>query len=379
MTIWLAVWGQRFRMSRQERTAVRIEQLGASDDLFGVDASVFAEILELGGNAVSCGIRRVDAIDPAFYGGRGEKAILEVSYQADGSTKSTRFFVKRHCSREQNEAVHYLHLTQAGAPIPRLFAYYSHPNEQDIIVTEALDPFHVDDDPAFMSDREVMEPFVAATAGFCGTQVSAEYRQMIAKKCDLVRDQIWPYRSKLQNMYEEIKRDPLHRSLKRKVPAVAEAAVQRLLAVACERMQTMERGLYHWDHKPRNMGWSSLQQRHVIFDLEDTLWGPRFFNIGMWIGGDDGHEPKYASREQLAVSFLDLYNAATGQTVSVETLLEECYPIWVAYKIETLLVYFGECGARPYRRRSIEPEQYRSEMQNKFLGLMDLLCGLQIS
>ncbi|MEG0564492.1 MULTISPECIES: hypothetical protein [Bacillota] len=69
------------------------------------------------------------------------------------------------------------------------------------------------------------------------------------------------------------------------------------------------------------MGWSDIQQKYVVFDLEDTLW--------------------------------------------------------VAYKIETLLYYFYESGVNPYGLRNREPNEYKKEMEDKFVYYLNLLCNLK--
>ena len=111
---------------------------------------------------------------------------------------------------------------------------------------------------------------------------------------------------------------------------------------AFEKVPGMEKGLYHWDHAPRNMGWSPLQQRHVIFDLEDTLWAPRFCNIATWIGGDNYIEDKYLPQEELAKLYLDIYNGKLSTNISVDSMLDECFALWVISKVGDMFWHFNE-------------------------------------
>jgi hypothetical protein len=55
------------------------------------------------------------------------------------------FFMKRHGNRGPNEAIHHLHLCLDGAPVPRLYAYFSNETEQDITVAEYVQPVLIDE------------------------------------------------------------------------------------------------------------------------------------------------------------------------------------------------------------------------------------------
>ena len=107
----------------------------------------------------------------------------------------------------------------------------------------------------------------------------------------------------------------------------------------CQRIIPMEKGLYHWDHSPYNSGWSELQNKHIIFDLEMTLWAPRFQNIGRWIGGS---EESYAPKETLGELYLSIYNQRLGTNISVDNLLYECYPLWLADQFQNIIWCFRD-------------------------------------
>lgn len=353
-----------------------IQTLGG--DLFGIEQSSFEQVLWKNGQPARIQeISRIDCINPNYYGGRGEKAVVRVLYSQSGQALEASFFIKKHCRCNPNKALHYKFLTQFGAPIPRLYAYRSLENEQDIVITEVLRPLCIDDDPVFMMNREAFEPFVEATALFNAVDISDEYKAIIVNDYDLLNNKIRPFQQKMQSMFDSVEKDPTYLRIRKSIAKQMQGELTILLRDICDRIETMEKGLYHWDHKPRNFGWSDLQQRHVIFDLEDTLWGPRFYNIGMWLGGYDHEEGKYASREELARRFLDFYNEASGENVSVDCLLHEIRPLWIAHKIETLLACFYESGENPYRRRNQRPDEYMRKMQDSFLELAELLCGLK--
>lgn len=358
--------------------AAVIEELSLSGDLFGLDEAVFTGILRNSmHDAVVKQVEQMDSLNKDYYGGRGEKAVVKLHYTHAGRDYETELFIKRHCQRNPNEAQHYKYLTRFKAPIPRLYAYYSGEDRQDIIVTEVVRPFYVDDEPNFMLDREIFQPFLETTALFNSVQISDEYKGLIAGDYDLLKDKVRPFHGKLKSMFDAIESDLIYSGLRKKVTSQMQAWLLDLLKGSCDSIEKMEKGLYHWDHKPRNLGWSDIQQKYVLFDLEDTLWGPRFYNIGMWLGGEDKDEGKYSPREELAEHYLSLYNQDRRERVSVDCLLQESHPLWIAYKIECLLVFFYESGAKPYRLRNRIPQEYKSEMEGKFIDLINLLCNLK--
>ena len=229
-----------------------------------------------------------------------------------------------------------------------------------------------------MTDREIFKPFVELTARFNSTTINKEYKDIIIKDYDLVEDGLKSLNKKITSMFEQIETDPIYQSLKKGINGRMESRLLDILNKIYTRIEKMNKGLYHWDHKPRNMGWSERQQKYVLFDLEDTLWGPRFYNIGMWIGGDDKDGEKYASREEIAKTYLDIYNERNKTNISVDCLLDESYPLWVAYKLETLLYYYYESGPAPYRLRDRDPKEYKAHMEDRFIRLINLLCNLEI-
>ncbi|QVK18337.1 hypothetical protein KHQ81_01070 [Mycoplasmatota bacterium] len=361
-----------------EKEAIIINELNTTGELFGIDKFIFEKIIQMSNSSVLIkDIKQVDYINRNYYGGRGEKIVLKINYSENNKDKETSLFIKKHCQKSPNEALHYKYLTKFNAPIPKLYAYYSKLSQQDIIITEVIKPFYVDDDPIFMLNKDILKPFIETTALFNMIKISDEYKEIISRDYDIINDKLIPFENKIHVMFNKIRTDSIYYNLKNKVSKKMEVEIINILKENIERIKVMEKGLYHWDHKPRNMGWSEIQQKHVLFDLEDTLWGPRFYNIGMWLGGDDKFEEKYTSREQLAKIYLDIYNEENKTKVSVDSLLHECYPLWIVYKIETLLIYFYESGENPYRLRNREPNEYKKEMEDKFIYILNLLCNLK--
>lgn len=357
--------------------AVEIEKLNTSGNLFGINEDAFIKILEKNNSSIAINnIKQIDYINKDYYGGRGDKIVVKVEYNNGILDKQTDFFIKKHCNKNPNEAIHNIYLTAFHAPIPKLYAYFSKENYNDIIVTEVVKPFYVDDDPVFMLDKNIFEPFVKTTALFNSVKINDEYRNILINNYNLIEDSLLPLDIKLRTMFESIKSIPIYRNLNDVIINTTEVAIIKLHEKICISIAAMEKGLYHWDHKPRNMGWSDLQDKYILFDLEDTLWEARFFNIGMWLGGEDKVEKKYIKREKLAQIYLDIYNDNCKEKVSVDCLLSESYPLWIAYKIQMLMHYYYEAGEKPYAVRDSEPREYKKRMENMFITTLDLLCKL---
>lgn len=363
----------------KKNEAIIIHKLDNMSELFGINKNVFQKIIENMDSPIS--IKKIDQIDfinKKFYGGRGDKKVIKVNYTFDNKDNEIAFFIKKHCQKNPNEALHYRYLSRFNAPIPKLYAYYSKINHQDIIVTEVVKPFYVNDESKFMLDKEIFKPFIELTAEFNSTQINDKYKKIIINNYDLLDDKLIPFKKKIKNMFKKINEEPIYSNLKNKVNNEMKIKLIETHKNICSKIKEMEKGLYHWDHKPRNMGWSEEKKKYIIFDLEDTLWGPRFYNIGMWLGGSDEIERKYRPREALAKIYLDIYNKRNNSNISVDCLLNESYPLWIAYKIEILLFYFNEAGKNPYRLENDEPYEYKKEMERKFINQINLICNLKI-
>lgn len=351
-----------------------IEKSDDTHNLFDMDMSIFEGILKQNNSHIKVtSIEHHPLVRDKYYGGRGEKAIVNVEYSEAKVMKEASFFVKEHCNDYPSEALNYINLGKCNAPIPILYAYFSEPRQHDIIIVEMLKPYLINDDPIFMLDEVIFSPFIEVTAMFNSTKIENDYKKMLIEGYDLFSDKIVPFKTKLITMFKTIKRNPTYNLL---MPLLSNDMENKIIAThldICKKISKMEKGLYHWDHTPRNFGWSDTQQKHVIFDIEDTLWAPRFYNIGMWLGGDDSIEPKYQSREKLARKYLDIYNPRCDKNISTDTLLKESRPIWLSYKIEQLLTAFHESGPQPYFGKGINPIDYRKKVASAFASLVNII------
>ena len=319
---------------------VRVERFDEDGKYFNINADIFARIISNCDNSpiTVTKINELSTVQKEYNTNRSERFVIRVFYYKNNVEHTKDFFIKKSKEQKPHEVLNYLYLQNNDAPIPKLYAYYSEDNENDIMIMEVVEPLHqVGED--FMLNEKFFKPFIIATAEFNSVKISDEYKAFLSERWDIVNKKIIPYKTKLEQAFtithEQEKYDKLKKYFSRKTLDVLLSLHEKM----CQKIITMEKGIYHWDHSPYNSGWSALQNKHVIFDLEMTLWAPRFINIGAWIGGND---KKYAPNEELALLYLSIYNQRLGANISTDIFLYECYPLWIESRFQHLLWYFND-------------------------------------
>jgi hypothetical protein len=322
----------------------KITRFNDNNEFFGIDTAIFSEIISHDENSqvTVIEVSELNTVHKEYSNERSERFVVKVVYIKNNEEHTKNFFMKKPREKNPHEAVHYLNMQKCGAPIPKLYAYYSEENESDIIITEVVSPLHeVGSD--FMLREDIFKPFIIATAEFNSVRISEEYRNYLSRRYDIVNQKIIPYKEKLRKIFTEIHGQEQYIKFRKNLPQKTLDALLILHEKICQRIIPMEKGLYHWDHSPYNSGWSELQNKHIIFDLEATLWAPRFSNIGMWIGGN---ENAYAPKETLAELYLSIYNPRLSVNISVDNFLDECYPLWLANQFQNIIWCFGDCDEK---------------------------------
>lgn len=331
-------------LDRTDNTIFKIMRFNNDSEFFHIDISIFTEIISRYENfpITVTGIHELNTPHKEYSNERSERFVVNVVYIKNNEEHTKNFFIKKAREKNPHEAIHYLHLHKGDAPIPKLYAYYSKENESDIIITEVVNPLHkVDSD--FMLREDIFKPFIIATAEFNSARISAEYKNFLSQRYDIVNKRIIPYKEKLEKIFTEVREKDKYIKFRQNFSRKTLAALLALHDKICQQIIPMEKGLYHWDHSPYNSGWSDLQNKHIIFDLESTLWAPRFDNIGMWIGGNG---ETYAPKEELAELYLSIYNQRLGTNVSVDNFLSECYMLWIASQFQNTIWCFNDCDEK---------------------------------
>jgi len=272
---------------------------------------------------------------------------------------------------EQNEAIHHRHLALAEAPVPRLYGYYSAPSHRDVTISEFLEPLLIDEPyDDFLLDRRTFGAFLEATALFTSIQVTPQYHAHLEQGYFEQH-----FRSYVRDL-DQLKQVKWSPSPTMALPPVAIQTLIHLLHSLCDQAETMKKGIYHWDHRPCNAGWSHLQNALVIFDLEDTLLAPRFLDIAQWLGAPDTRETRYASQEYLAEKYLGIYTNRKGVKISVDEFLSEVSVLWELFLYGRTRWYLHELGEQPAdRREDDDPEIYKQGIRKRLHEVLMVLLS----
>jgi len=329
---------------RTNKDIFKITRFDEDSEIFNIDAAIFTEIISHYENfpITVTELSELNTVHKEYSNERSERLVINAVYIKNNEEHTKSFFIKKPREKNPHEAVHYLHLCKCDAPIPKLYAYYSEENESDIIITEVVKPLH-EAGSDFTLREDSFKPFIITTSEFNSITISAEYKDFLSQRYDIVNKKIIPYKEKLERIFAEVHEQEKYIKFRQDFSRKTLDTLLILHDRMCKRIIPMEKGIYHWDHSPYNSGWSGLQNKQVIFDLEMTLWAPRFMNIGRWIGGN---EEAYAPKETLAGLYLSVYNRRLGTNISADEFLYECYPLWLAEQFQNIVWNFNDCDEK---------------------------------
>jgi Ser/Thr protein kinase RdoA (MazF antagonist) len=120
------------------------------------------------------------------------------------------------------------------------------------------------------------------------------------------------------------------------LPPLARAA--RLLF---DRVADLPRGLLHQDFFPDNLGWRGDRAEMVVFDIHKNTLGPRFADVGAYLGLPDWSDhaaflDAENRRQSLTQHYLDEYARFSGQCISLGTFRQETTLLSWAHKFAIL-------------------------------------------
>jgi len=335
---------------------------GKVTSIFGLTRSQLKSILEKivsDDTIASFHISIEHRISPEFYGGRGEKVIPTFSYTTHSGRKGeVTIFIKQHCNRGPNEALHYTYLQSHHAPIPQLYHAITGRDRQDIIFIEYIDPI-LEDEPytKFINDDRLFHQFLGITARFNAIQPSEEYAAHL--ETGYWNQQFSESASTLEDIWDHAIKGRLGKPLKQLCTEDKLDQLKKLSAWAAERISWMEQGLYHWDHRPCNVGWRRGTGEMLIFDLEDTMFAPRFLDVAVWLGTPDDVQPRCRSRRELSSFYLEKYNHLAEKQVQLDEFLDEVYILWIAWTLKSLSWNLNVALNGPVERHIEDSQEYR--------------------
>ena len=190
---------------RTNKNTFKITRFSDDSVFFNIDPAIFTEIISYYEDSpiTVTNINELDTLHKEYSNNRSERFVINVVYIKNDEERTQSFFIKKPREKNPNEAVHYLNLHQYDAPIPKLYAYYSKENESDIIITEVVNPLHkVESD--FMLREDIFKPFIIATAEFNSVRISAEYKDFLSQRYNIINKKIIPYKVKLEKIFTEV-------------------------------------------------------------------------------------------------------------------------------------------------------------------------------
>jgi hypothetical protein len=270
-----------------------------------------------------------------YYGGCGDKAIPTFVYTTrTGAAGEVTSFVKRFSWQGKSEAAHYRHLAVYSVPTPRLYGALPTEDGQEILFLERL--------TAIGFDR----------------QSEGEWRAMLSLLARLNAVPVTPdYAPHLHPFEQGGKVDgwwitgftdaaPTDEEITANLHAagIPKAELTPLIRAArhlFDRINALPHGLLHQDFLPDNLGWRGDREEMVVFDIHKNTLGPRFADVGPYLGLPDWseHAPFLDAedrRQSLTQHYLDEYTRFSGKRISLETFRQETTLLSWAHKFAIL-------------------------------------------
>jgi hypothetical protein len=108
------------------------------------------------------------------------------------------------------------------------------------------------------------------------------------------------------------------------------AQLEAFVGGLLEPVLGMEKGLNHCDLYPFHAGRRASGEM-LLFDLEDTGYDARFYDVSLWLGAPDEIQRRCAPRQKLAECYLAEYVRRGGSRVSEADFRAETSALWRAW------------------------------------------------
>jgi hypothetical protein len=305
----------------------------------------------------------VDQVPWEGWGAKAEPILPTFTYRTrSGHEGNATVFAKRYCHPGgPMESHHYTYLEKLGAPIPRFYGALVDPDGREVLFLEHLDA--VVDDDRFRKDVDQFRQFLAVTARFNTIQPPSDYLPHLRSQNWHKRltgpagtwrwdQKLWPAERILNRIEDGEGNGEAGDALARfcSSPAGNLGQLRTLAKRLVEPVSRMEIGFVNHDFWPEHTGWRRETGELLIFDLEYVGFGPRFFNVALFIGAPDGvlldappgHYPaRCQPRDELARYYLEQYVHWGGSPVPLDQFLEEIHVLWIAHRL-SILGWWGD-------------------------------------
>lgn len=273
----------------------------------------------------------------------------------EGKNTSLRAIAKWLTPEQRCEAEHYRRLQTLNAPVPRLYGIIPGPDGEDLLFLELLDtvvPDHSSDSfSRFMAEEANVRDLLTAMARFNTIAPKTGYLRRIRSEDVAAR-------------LHSIASSALDRTAELEPDLSGDIAELRAFAERLGRsVGEFQRGLIHCDLYAGNLGWRSGTRELLIFDLEGTAVGPRFYDVALLLGDPSGRE-LCRPRIELAEHFLSQYAHHGGDAPEMGAFLGVLDLLWWARQFYII---------EPWLNGLLRQEEPQAEYLAAFLKHLQLL------
>ena len=273
---------------------------------------------------------------PRNYGYQAEKAIPTFTCTTKaGAVRRVTVFGKHFYRTGPAESVQYGFLAAHDAPIAQMYGRLYDAENREMLFLE-----HLDTSPEAQSLQPPgrLRDFLSVTARLNAIRPSPKYRSWLEGWESTCLGWIAGAERDLEGIWEHACRGELGDEL-RDFCAEGDSKLKQAQSIArrvAARASRMEQGLIHSDLSRENTGRRHATGELLILDIEFVHLGPRFFDIGPYLGGAAGSDPSDPSLRELAQHYLDEYARWGGSAPESDEFLDDLYVMWVAHPLHFL-------------------------------------------
>jgi len=264
-----------------------------------------------------------------YYGYAAEKAIPTFACETGaGHTGRITVFGKWFHRTGSAESQQYRFLHAHKAPVPRMYGVLYDGDGREMLFLE-----HLDASPAAQSHRPVerFREFLALMARFNAIQPSQEYLRWLDKAPWWGIDAINESGLVLERIWVAAQTGDLGPDLQEFCSSSGQALtrLQGLAQQVAAQVSQMPRGLIHTDFSRENTGRRENGDL-LVLDVEHVGLGPRFFDVGAWLGRPTRAWRPELNQLDLSRHYVEQYAYWGGSAPSLEQFLEDVRVLWIA-------------------------------------------------
>lgn len=275
-------------------------------------------------------------VEGEHYGFNADKLVPTFHYTTASRREGrvTVFAKLAHEAVDVSESEHYAAMAALGAPVPHCYGALplSDADRREVIFLEHVRPVP-DYRPydRFVLDEPRFRQFIALTAHLDALVPAPDYASRLPRSSphDVYGGTVGACRERFQALWQDAEVGRLGDDL---LALCSTNPVQRLDPLL-ERVVTLEfppsDRIWHDCYEPCHTGWRRGTGEMLVLDLAPMSLGPRFANIGPWLGQPDEIQRRCRPAVELAEVYLASWSARGGEPVSLEQFEREARALWL--------------------------------------------------